>query len=78
MADAVAIRACRHADVEKFASQCGKPVINALTEEQHPCQILADIMTFEERKGDIRGKRIAVDRRRQQCLPHFTRRGADF
>ena len=59
MADAVAIRACRHADVEKFASQCGKPVINALTEEQHPCQILADIMTFEERKGDIRGKRIA-------------------
>ncbi len=35
------------------------PVINGLTDDTHPCQIMADIMTFEEKKGDIAGKRIA-------------------
>src|SRR5512140_1847177 len=44
------------ADVEEFAKYSGIPTINALTDEEHPCQILADVFTFEEKRGDIRDK----------------------
>jgi ornithine carbamoyltransferase len=59
MVDAVMIRANRHADVEAFAAASTVPVINALTDASHPCQIMADLMTFEEHKGDLRGRTIA-------------------
>ena len=59
MVDAVMIRANSHQDVLDFAAASQAPVINGLTDLSHPCQILADIMTIEERQGDVRGKTIA-------------------
>ena len=59
MVDAVMIRANAHQDVVDFAAASDAPVINGLTDMSHPCQILADIMTIEERLGDVRGKTIA-------------------
>ncbi|MBC7769734.1 MAG: ornithine carbamoyltransferase [Phycisphaerales bacterium] len=59
MVDAVTIRANAHQDVLQFAAASDVPVINALTDLSHPCQIIADIMTIEERIGDIAGKTVA-------------------
>ena len=59
MVDAVMIRANSHEDILRFAEASDAPVINGLTDLSHPCQILADIMTIEERAGDIEGKTIA-------------------
>jgi len=51
MVDAVMIRTNSHATLEILAENAGVPVINALTDISHPCQIMADIMTYEERTG---------------------------
>ena len=59
MVDAVMIRARRHDDVEHFAAAATIPVINGLTDRSHPCQILADLMTFEEHRGRVEGKTLA-------------------
>jgi ornithine carbamoyltransferase len=59
MVDAVMIRANRHDDVERFAQVASVPVVNGLTDKSHPCQILADLMTFEEHRGSVAGKRFA-------------------
>jgi len=59
MVDAVMIRADRHDEVERFAAAAAVPVINGLTERSHPCQIMADLMTFEEHRGPLAGKTIA-------------------
>jgi ornithine carbamoyltransferase len=59
MVDAVMIRANRHEDVERFAQAASVPVINALTDRSHPCQILADLQTLEEHRGPVAGKTIA-------------------
>lgn len=56
MVDAIVLRANEHAMVERFAAHSQVSVINALTERHHPCQLLADIQTFVERRGDIRGR----------------------
>ena len=53
------IRTFAQQDVEDFAAYGKIPTINALTDEEHPCQILTDIFTFEEKRGSIRGKRVA-------------------
>lgn len=55
MVDIIVLRANQHAMVERFAAHSQVPVINALTERHHPCQLLADIQTYVERRGDIRG-----------------------
>ncbi len=59
MVDIIMIRAHRHADIEEFARYSRVPVINALTEKYHPCQLLADVMTYEEQRGSIQGKTVA-------------------
>jgi ornithine carbamoyltransferase len=59
MVDAVMIRAVSHDDIERFAAAAGVPVINGLTDKSHPCQIMADVMTFEEHRGPIAGKTLA-------------------
>jgi ornithine carbamoyltransferase len=57
--DAIMIRALDHAMVRELAANATVPVINGLTRLSHPCQVLADVMTFEERKGRIAGRTIA-------------------
>lgn len=59
MVDAIMIRANRHEDVERLARAASVPVINGLTNKSHPCQILADLQTIEEHRGDIKGKTLA-------------------
>ncbi len=59
MVDAVMIRANRHDDVERFAQAATIPVVNGLTDRSHPCQILADLQTIEERRGPIQGMTLA-------------------
>ena len=59
MSDIVMIRTFEQAIVERFASHSRVPVINGLTNEYHPCQILADIYTFIEHRGSIAGKTVA-------------------
>ena len=50
------IRTFAQSDVEEFAEYARIPTINALTDEEHPCQVLADIFTFQEKRGSIAGK----------------------
>jgi ornithine carbamoyltransferase len=59
MSDIVMIRTFEQEIIERFAAQSRVPVINGLTNEYHPCQILADIYTFIEHRGPIRGKTLA-------------------
>ncbi|HET20247.1 MAG TPA: ornithine carbamoyltransferase [Chromatiales bacterium] len=59
MVDIIMIRAHRHADLAEFATHSRVPVINALTDLNHPCQLLADMMTYEEHRGSIAGKTVA-------------------
>ena len=58
-ADILMIRTDSHNDVDEFQKHLDIPIINGLTDLSHPCQIMADILTFEEAKGDIDGKTIA-------------------
>ncbi len=59
MTDLVMIRTFEHSKLEAFAAHSRVPVINGLTNEFHPCQILADIFTFIEQRGSIAGKVVA-------------------
>jgi ornithine carbamoyltransferase len=58
MVDAVMIRTFDHDKVERFAAHSDVPVINGLTDRFHPCQLLADMQTYLEQRGDIRGRRV--------------------
>ena len=59
MSDIVMIRTFEQDIIERFAKNSRVPVINGLTNEFHPCQILADIFTFIEKRGEIKGKKVA-------------------
>ena len=59
MVDLVMIRTYEQTKIERFAAYSRVPVINGLTNEYHPCQILADIFTYIEHRGSIRGKTVA-------------------
>ena len=57
--DAVLIRTFGHEIIEEFADFSTVPVINGLTDEHHPCQVMADLLTIKEKKGTIEGLKIA-------------------
>jgi ornithine carbamoyltransferase len=59
MVDIVMIRTFEHSIIERFASQSRVPVINGLTNDYHPCQLLADMYTWVERRGPITGTTVA-------------------
>ncbi|KAA0696094.1 ornithine carbamoyltransferase [Halopseudomonas laoshanensis] len=59
MCDAVMIRTFDHADLETFAQYSRVPVINGLSDDLHPCQLLADMQTYLEHRGSIQGKTVA-------------------
>jgi ornithine carbamoyltransferase len=59
MVDLVMIRTYEHAIIERFAAHSRVPVINGLTNDYHPCQVLADIYTFIEHRGAIAGRTVA-------------------
>jgi ornithine carbamoyltransferase len=56
MTDCLAIRTFEHSKLENFAEYSKVPIINALSDNYHPCQLLADVQTFNEHRGDISGK----------------------
>jgi ornithine carbamoyltransferase len=57
--DALMVRANKHETITELAAHASIPVINGLTDMSHPCQIVADLMTFEENRGPIAGRTIA-------------------
>ena len=59
MLDAVMIRTFAHSMIEEFAANSSVPVINGLSDDLHPCQLLADMQTFIEKRGSIQGKTVA-------------------
>ena len=58
MVDAITIRTFEHKKLELFAQHSSVPVINALTDDFHPCQLLADMQTYHEHRGSIEGKKV--------------------
>lgn len=59
MVDIVMVRTFAHQQIETFAANSSVPVINALTDDLHPCQLLADLQTYIEKRGSIQGKTVA-------------------
>lgn len=59
MVHGAVIRTYAQTDVEEFARCSGIPTVNALTDVEHPCQILTDVFSFQERRGSIRGRSVA-------------------
>jgi ornithine carbamoyltransferase len=59
MVDIIMIRTFEHEKIETFAAHSDVPVINALTDMYHPCQLLADVQTYVEHRGSIAGKTVA-------------------
>ncbi|WP_455203624.1 ornithine carbamoyltransferase [Kaarinaea lacus] len=59
MVDIIMVRTYEHEKLERFAEYSQVPVINALTDQYHPCQLLADMQTYFEHRGDIQGKTVA-------------------
>jgi ornithine carbamoyltransferase len=57
--DAIMIRTSKHSVLEELAAAATIPVINGLTDRSHPCQVMGDVMTFEEQRGPIRGRKVA-------------------
>src|SRR5690625_6825122 len=53
------IRTCEHSIVEELAANASIPIINGLTDDFHPCQVLADLVTVYEKKGSLAGNKLA-------------------
>jgi ornithine carbamoyltransferase len=75
MTDLVMIRTFEQTKIERFAEHSRVPVINGLTNEFHPCQILADIFTYIEHRGSIAGQDRGLGGRRQQHGQHLAAGG---
>ena len=59
MVDCIMLRVSSHEDISTFAKYSSVPIINALSDESHPCQLLADMMTYQEQNGSIKDKTVA-------------------
>jgi ornithine carbamoyltransferase len=70
---AIVLRTFGHDRVEALAAAASVPVVNALTDDHHPCQILADLLTVRERRGVSGGPALRVGGRRQQRRPELGR-----
>ncbi len=57
--DAIMIRTTAHRNLLELAEHATVPVINGLTDDSHPCQLMADVMTFEEHRGPVKGRKLA-------------------
>jgi len=76
--DAIMIRTTDHNRLLELAEHATVPVINGLTDDTHPCQIMADILTFEEHRGPIKGKTIAWTGDGNNVLHSFVEGAARF
>jgi ornithine carbamoyltransferase len=76
--DAIMIRTTAHDRILEMAEYADIPVINGLTDDTHPCQIMADVMTFEEHRGSIAGKKIAWVGDGNNMLQTFLQAAAQF
>ncbi len=76
--DAIMIRTTAHSRLAELAEHATVPVINGLTDRTHPCQLMADVMTFEEHKGPIAGRRIAWTGPSTNVLTSFIHAAARF
>lgn len=76
--DAIMIRSDDHNKVLELAEYADVPVINGLTDKSHPCQLMADVMTFEEHRGPIKGKTIAWSGDANNMVTSFVHAAARF
>ena len=77
MVDVVMIRTFEQSIIERFAEHSRVPVINGLTNEYHPCQILADVYTYIEHRGSIAGRTVAWIGDSNNVCAHLAAGGAD-
>ncbi|MCF6320928.1 MAG: ornithine carbamoyltransferase [Rhizobiaceae bacterium] len=76
--DAIMIRTTTHDRLLEMAEHASVPVINALTDDTHPCQLMADVMTFQEHSGPIKNKKIAWSGDGNNVLNSFVHASAKF
>src|SRR5204862_1831654 len=76
--DAIVIRILDHAEMIELARHAGVPVINGLTKRSHPCQVMADILTFEEKRGPIKGRTVAWSGDANNVLTSWVHAAARF
>lgn len=76
--DAIMIRVLDHNDLAEMAQFAGVPVINGLTKRTHPCQIMADVLTFEEHRGPIAGRKVAWSGDSNNVLASWIQASARF
>ena len=76
--DAIMIRTTDHSRLMELSDAASVPVINGLTDDSHPCQIMADILTFEEHCGPIKGKKLAWSGDGNNVLSSFVHAAARF
>src|SRR6201999_2376982 len=76
--DAIMIRTLDAEDLAELARHATVPVINGLTRRSHPCQVMADVMTFEEHRGPIRGRTVAWSGDANNVLASWVHAAAQF
>jgi len=76
--DAIMIRTTEHARLLEMAEAATVPVVNALTDDTHPCQIMADLLTFEEHRGSVAGRTFAWTGDGNNVLNSFIEAAAPF
>ena len=76
--DVIMMRTTDHARLQEMADHATVPVINGLTDDTHPCQIMADLMTFREKRGDLKGRKVAWTGDGNNVLHSFIEASARF